>query len=178
MGRPLNPPPYSELVRIPPREGPPPPYCSVENLALEQQPSTLPSGDSSEPPPPATNSAGSGSSTNPNPSSSAITSVTPPSDRLRYRTQQEQEGPSGANNYEDSSHVTAEPDDQADESRSVAEPLLQREGDRRQPGQRDAANEEGHGSSNSNTNLVNSANNDRALSSQSNGSETTSSTNE
>lgn len=32
MGRPLNPPPYTEQPSLPPREGPPPPYCSVENL--------------------------------------------------------------------------------------------------------------------------------------------------
>lgn len=34
MGRPMNPPPYSEQPSLPPREGPPPPYTSVENLNL------------------------------------------------------------------------------------------------------------------------------------------------
>ncbi|XP_015586622.1 uncharacterized protein LOC107263673 isoform X2 [Cephus cinctus] len=31
-GRPVEPPPYSEVVAVPPREGPPPPYVSCENL--------------------------------------------------------------------------------------------------------------------------------------------------
>ncbi|CAG7832160.1 unnamed protein product [Allacma fusca] len=33
VGRPVNPPPYSEVIRAPPREGPPPPYASDENIA-------------------------------------------------------------------------------------------------------------------------------------------------
>jgi hypothetical protein len=37
MGRPVNPPPYSEQPSIPPREGPPPPYCSVENLTTTSE---------------------------------------------------------------------------------------------------------------------------------------------
>jgi hypothetical protein len=32
VGRPVNPPPYCEVVSTPPREGPPPPYISHENL--------------------------------------------------------------------------------------------------------------------------------------------------
>jgi hypothetical protein len=32
VGRPLDPPPYCEIVAYPPREGPPPPYASHENL--------------------------------------------------------------------------------------------------------------------------------------------------
>ncbi|XP_024936785.1 uncharacterized protein LOC107263673 isoform X4 [Cephus cinctus] len=32
VGRPVEPPPYSEVVAVPPREGPPPPYVSCENL--------------------------------------------------------------------------------------------------------------------------------------------------
>jgi hypothetical protein len=32
MGRPTDPPPYCEIVASPPREGPPPPYTSHENL--------------------------------------------------------------------------------------------------------------------------------------------------
>ncbi|CAG7837733.1 unnamed protein product [Allacma fusca] len=40
VGRPVNPPPYSEVVRAPPREGPPPPYASEENIATV---STVPS---------------------------------------------------------------------------------------------------------------------------------------
>lgn len=30
--RPINPPPYSEFLRVPPREGPPPPYESSETV--------------------------------------------------------------------------------------------------------------------------------------------------
>ncbi|KAJ1527383.1 hypothetical protein ONE63_007367 [Megalurothrips usitatus] len=33
VGRPVDPPPYSEVVSTPPREGPPPPYVSHENLS-------------------------------------------------------------------------------------------------------------------------------------------------
>ncbi|XP_049943113.1 uncharacterized protein LOC126419892 [Schistocerca serialis cubense] len=33
VGRPVDPPPYSEVVASPPREGPPPPYASRESLA-------------------------------------------------------------------------------------------------------------------------------------------------
>jgi len=53
VGRPTdNPPPYSEesTITIPPAEGPPPPYCSVENLAISSSnysdglPSYVPSG--------------------------------------------------------------------------------------------------------------------------------------
>lgn len=32
VGRPIEPPPYSEVIASPPREGPPPPYVSCENL--------------------------------------------------------------------------------------------------------------------------------------------------
>jgi hypothetical protein len=32
MGRPMDPPPYCEIVASPPKEGPPPPYTSHENL--------------------------------------------------------------------------------------------------------------------------------------------------
>lgn len=32
VGRPVEPPPYSEIAPVPPREGPPPPYVSQENL--------------------------------------------------------------------------------------------------------------------------------------------------
>ncbi|XP_046422865.1 uncharacterized protein LOC124180942 isoform X1 [Neodiprion fabricii] len=32
VGRPVEPPPYSEIAPVPPREGPPPPYVSRENL--------------------------------------------------------------------------------------------------------------------------------------------------
>lgn len=32
VGRPVSPPPYTEVVSTPPREGPPPPYISQENL--------------------------------------------------------------------------------------------------------------------------------------------------
>jgi hypothetical protein len=32
VGRPVSPPPYTEVVTTPPREGPPPPYISQENL--------------------------------------------------------------------------------------------------------------------------------------------------
>ncbi|XP_011300135.1 uncharacterized protein [Fopius arisanus] len=35
VGRPMEPPPYSEVIASPPREGPPPPYVSCENL-IEQ----------------------------------------------------------------------------------------------------------------------------------------------
>ncbi|XP_015122201.1 uncharacterized protein LOC107044715 isoform X2 [Diachasma alloeum] len=35
VGRPVEPPPYSEVIASPPREGPPPPYVSCENL-IEQ----------------------------------------------------------------------------------------------------------------------------------------------
>ena len=33
VGRPIDPPPYCEIVASPPREGPPPPYASHENLS-------------------------------------------------------------------------------------------------------------------------------------------------
>lgn len=36
VGRPAEPPPYSEVVAEPPREGPPPPYVSCENLIVRQ----------------------------------------------------------------------------------------------------------------------------------------------
>lgn len=35
VGKPIDPPPYSEIVSLPPREGPPPPYTSRENIAHE-----------------------------------------------------------------------------------------------------------------------------------------------
>lgn len=35
VGRPVEPPPYSEAIAVPPREGPPPPYVSCENLIEE-----------------------------------------------------------------------------------------------------------------------------------------------
>ncbi|KAF4520888.1 hypothetical protein B566_EDAN010303 [Ephemera danica] len=38
VGRPVSPPPYSEVVSTPPREGPPPPYASLENIAEETEP--------------------------------------------------------------------------------------------------------------------------------------------
>jgi hypothetical protein len=42
VGRPVSPPPYTEVVTTPPREGPPPPYISEENLTREQ---TVPGDD-------------------------------------------------------------------------------------------------------------------------------------
>jgi hypothetical protein len=33
VGRPVDPPPYCEVLTTPPRDGPPPPYASLENLA-------------------------------------------------------------------------------------------------------------------------------------------------
>lgn len=42
VGRPVNPPPYSEIVRAPPREGPPPPYASHENIATTTSGSSTP----------------------------------------------------------------------------------------------------------------------------------------
>ena len=36
VGRPAEPPPYSEVIAEPPREGPPPPYMSCENLIVRQ----------------------------------------------------------------------------------------------------------------------------------------------
>jgi hypothetical protein len=39
VGRPVSPPPYCEVVSTPPREGPPPPYASQENVAeAEREP--------------------------------------------------------------------------------------------------------------------------------------------
>jgi hypothetical protein len=46
VGRPVNPPPYSEILRVPPREGPPPPYASNENIA--NMPSSSTGGFQSE----------------------------------------------------------------------------------------------------------------------------------
>ncbi|XP_046383168.1 uncharacterized protein LOC124153834 [Ischnura elegans] len=43
VGRPVDPPPYCEVMSAPPREGPPPPYVSHEDIssqALNQMPST------------------------------------------------------------------------------------------------------------------------------------------
>lgn len=37
VGRPVDPPPYCEIVASPPREGPPPPYASQENLRKESE---------------------------------------------------------------------------------------------------------------------------------------------
>ncbi|XP_059482983.1 low-density lipoprotein receptor class A domain-containing protein 3-like [Neocloeon triangulifer] len=37
VGRPVSPPPYTEVVSTPPREGPPPPYISQENLVRAAQ---------------------------------------------------------------------------------------------------------------------------------------------
>lgn len=34
VGRPIDPPPYCEIVASPPREGPPPPYASQENICV------------------------------------------------------------------------------------------------------------------------------------------------
>ena len=39
--RPLHPPPYSEIMRVPPREGPPPPYDSRENISMAAAPVTI-----------------------------------------------------------------------------------------------------------------------------------------
>lgn len=41
VGRPVEPPPYSEVVASPPREGPPPPYVSCENLIHQPPPATI-----------------------------------------------------------------------------------------------------------------------------------------
>ena len=40
VGRPIDPPPYCEIVDTPPREGPPPPYVSRENITQETAPAT------------------------------------------------------------------------------------------------------------------------------------------
>jgi len=42
LGHPSNPPPYDEIVQVPPTQGPPPPYSSLDNLHMI----------SAEPPPP------------------------------------------------------------------------------------------------------------------------------
>lgn len=37
VGRPIDPPPYCEVIDTPPREGPPPPYVSRENLNIQTE---------------------------------------------------------------------------------------------------------------------------------------------
>lgn len=42
VGRPVDPPPYCEIMDTPPREGPPPPYVSRENVCQSNEPDTPP----------------------------------------------------------------------------------------------------------------------------------------
>ncbi|CAB3363203.1 Hypothetical predicted protein [Cloeon dipterum] len=48
VGRPVSPPPYTEVMSSPPREGPPPPYISQENLVRNAQQGQQHSGLSDE----------------------------------------------------------------------------------------------------------------------------------
>lgn len=45
VGRPIDPPPYCEIIDTPPREGPPPPYVSRENISSDQVTETIDNND-------------------------------------------------------------------------------------------------------------------------------------
>jgi hypothetical protein len=49
VGRPVDPPPYCEVVSTPPRDGPPPPYASLENVAYANPEARLVAHDGVEP---------------------------------------------------------------------------------------------------------------------------------